>query len=62
MKIKMTEGMVGYVLANVKTISDVKIGDTLTDSANPATEPLPGYKDILPMIYSGIYPINPEDH
>ena len=59
---ELTEGMVGYVLANVKTISDVKIGDTLTDSANPAAEPLPGYKDILPMIYSGIYPINPEDY
>ena len=59
---ELTEGMVGYVLANVKTISDVKIGDTLTDTANPATEPLPGYKDILPMIYSGIYPIDPEDY
>ncbi len=58
----LTAGTVGYVLANVKTISDVKIGDTLTDSACPVAEPLPGYKDILPMIYSGIYPINPEDY
>ena len=61
-KPELSAGMVGYVLANVKTISDVKIGDTLTDSQNPVQEPLPGYKDILPMIYSGIYPINPEDY
>jgi len=55
-------GMVGYVLANIKTLSDVKIGDTLTDAANPATEPLAGYKEVKPMIFSGIYPINPEDY
>ena len=61
-KKELTAGMVGYVLANVKTISDVKIGDTLTNAANPTETPLPGYKDILPMIYSGIYPINPEDY
>lgn len=61
-KPELTAGMVGYVLANVKTISDVKIGDTITLSQNPAESPLPGYKDILPMIYSGIYPINPEDY
>jgi len=59
---ELTAGMVGYVLANVKTISDVKIGDTITDTANPVDEPLPGYKDILPMIYSGIYPVDPEDY
>ncbi|MDR1759830.1 MAG: translation elongation factor 4 [Fibrobacter sp.] len=59
---QLTAGMVGYVLANVKTISDVKIGDTITNSANPTPTPLPGYKDILPMIFSGLYPINPEDY
>lgn len=58
----LTAGMVGYVLANVKTLSDVKIGDTLIDAANPAAEPLAGYKEVKPMIYSGIYPINPEDY
>jgi len=58
----LTAGMVGYVLANIKTLSDVKIGDTLTESANPAAEPLAGYKEIKPMIFSGIYPINPEDY
>jgi GTP-binding protein LepA len=59
---ELSAGMVGYVLANVKTLSDVKIGDTLTDCASPAMEPLPGYKEIKPMIFSGIYPINPEDY
>lgn len=59
---ELSAGMVGYVLANVKTISDVKIGDTLTEAGNPCDEPLPGYKDILPMIYAGLYPINPEDY
>ena len=61
-KPELSAGMVGYVLANVKTISDVKIGDTITDAARPAASELPGYKDILPMIYSGIYPINPDDY
>ncbi|MDR2580856.1 MAG: translation elongation factor 4 [Fibromonadaceae bacterium] len=61
-KTELTAGMVGYVLANVKNLSDVKIGDTLTDLSNPATEPLAGYKEIKPMIFSGIYPINPEDY
>ena len=55
-------GMVGYVLANIKNIQDVKIGDTVTHTDNPATVALPGYKDVLPMIFSGIYPINPEDY
>ena len=59
---ELTAGMVGYVLANVKTISDVKSGDTITDANDPAENPLPGYKDIQPMIYSGIYPIDPEDY
>jgi GTP-binding protein LepA len=61
-KPELCAGMVGYVLANVKTISDVKIGDTITLAQNPSATALPGYKDILPMIFSGIYPINPEDY
>ena len=59
---ELSAGMVGYVLANIKMLSDVKIGDTLTDCANPAAEPLAGYKEVKPMIFSGIYPINPEDY
>ncbi|HSQ42877.1 MAG TPA: translation elongation factor 4 [Fibrobacteraceae bacterium] len=55
-------GEVGYVLANIKRIADVKIGDTLTAVDNPATTPLPGYKDVKPMIFSGLYPTDPEDY
>jgi len=55
-------GEVGYVLANIKKISDIKIGDTITGTDNQATTELPGYKEVKPMIYSGIYPTNPEDY
>jgi GTP-binding protein LepA len=55
-------GEVGYVLANIKRISDIKIGDTLTLAAKPATQALKGYKEIQPMIFSGLYPIIAEDY
>jgi len=55
-------GDVGYVLANVKTISDIKIGDTITSFENPSSVELPGYKEVKPMIFSGIYPTDPEDY
>jgi len=54
-------GDVGYVIANIKSTQDVKIGDTLTDSQKPAPEPLPGYKEIQPMVFAGIYPVSSED-
>lgn len=49
-------GEVGYVIAGIKNIADVKIGDTLTDAARPAAEPCPGYRELKPMVYSGLYP------
>jgi GTP-binding protein LepA len=55
-------GEVGYMLANVKKIADIKIGDTVTSIDNPSQTQLPGYKDVKPMIFSGIYPTNPEDY
>ena len=58
---KLTGGDVGYFIANVKTVSDMKIGDTITDQRNPAREPLPGFQEIHPMVFSGIYPINTGD-
>ena len=58
---KLGEGETGYVTANIKSPSDVKIGDTLTDSRNPA-KALPGFQEIKPMVFSGIYPINSADH
>ena len=51
-------GDVGYICASIKNISDIKIGDTITLENNEASEPLKGYKDIKPMVYSGIYPID----
>lgn len=54
---ELVSGDVGYVCASIKKISDVKIGDTITLDDNPAKEELPGYKEIKPMVYSGIYPV-----
>ncbi|MBQ1410763.1 MAG: translation elongation factor 4 [Oscillospiraceae bacterium] len=49
-------GEVGYLTASIKTISDTRVGDTVTGAENPAAEPLPGYKTCQPMVYSGVYP------
>jgi len=54
-------GDTGYVIANIKTSSEIKIGDTLTGTRYPATEPLPGFQEIQPMVFSGVYPINTAD-
>jgi GTP-binding protein LepA len=54
-------GDVGYVIANIKTTSELKIGDTMTDLRHPAKKPLPGFQEIHPMVFSGIYPINTAD-
>jgi GTP-binding protein LepA len=58
---KLMAGDVGYFIANIKTTADIKIGDTITDQRNPASEPLPGFQEIHPMVFSGIYPINTAD-
>ncbi|CAN5541303.1 translation elongation factor 4 [soil metagenome] len=58
---KLVAGDVGYFIANIKTTADIKIGDTITDLRNPALEPLPGFQEIHPMVFSGIYPINTAD-
>ena len=49
-------GEVGYFTASIKNVSDTRVGDTVTDNDNPAAEPLQGYKDVQPMVYSGVYP------
>ncbi len=49
-------GEVGYITASIKTIGDTRVGDTITSSDNPAIEALPGFRDVHPMVYSGIYP------
>jgi GTP-binding protein LepA len=58
---KLEAGHVGYFIANIKSTNEIKIGDTLTDQRNPALEPLPGFQEIHPMVFSGIYPINTAD-
>ena len=59
---QLSAGEVGYVLANIKNVSDIKIGDTLTLAARPTEEPLAGYKEVMPMIFSGLYPIDAADY
>src|SRR5256885_3906161 len=54
-------GDVGYFIANIKSTADMKIGDTITDQRNSARAPLPGFQEIHPMVFSGIYPINTGD-
>jgi GTP-binding protein LepA len=58
---ELMSGDVGYVIANMKTSGEVKIGDTITESQRPAPEPLPGFKEIQPLVFSGIYPVSSED-
>lgn len=58
---KLVAGDVGYLIANMKSSSEVKIGDTITDTKNSADHPLPGFKEIQPMVFSGIYPVSSED-
>ncbi|HSI64811.1 MAG TPA: translation elongation factor 4 [Candidatus Saccharimonadia bacterium] len=58
---KLGPGDVGYFIANVKTTADVKIGDTVTEMRHPAPTPLPGFKEIHPLVFSGIYPVSSED-
>lgn len=58
---QLQTGDVGYVIANIKTTNEVKIGDTITDAQRPATEALTGFMELTPMVFSGIYPINTSD-
>ncbi|MDD7147018.1 MAG: translation elongation factor 4 [Lachnospiraceae bacterium] len=53
---ELSAGMVGYITASIKNVKDTKVGDTVTDANNPCAEPLPGYKEVTPMVYCGMYP------
>ncbi len=57
----ITAGSVGYIIGGIKDVHDTKVGDTITLAKGGASEPLPGYQDIKPMVYSGLYPTNTED-
>ena len=55
-------GEVGYIAASIKNISDIHVGDTVTNAENPADEPLKGYKKVTPMVYCGLYPIDGSEY
>ena len=59
---KLEAGEVGYISASIKSLQDVRVGDTITLKENSAQEPLPGYKKVNPMVYCGIYPIDGSDY
>ena len=59
---RLAAGEVGYIIANVKTVSDVHIGDTLTHDERPRSEPLPGFREFKPVVFASIYPIASDDY
>ncbi len=59
---ELTTGEVGYIATGLKTVHDCRVGDTITNAANPAPEPLPGYRHPKPMVFAGIYPVNADDY
>ena len=59
---ELTTGDVGYLIASIKDVHDTKVGDTVTHVKDGATEPLTGYQEIKPMVYSGLYPSNSDDY
>ena len=58
---ELAAGNVGYLIAGVKDVHDTRVGDTVTHATGPVAEPLPGYKDVKPMVFSGVYPTNAEE-
>ncbi len=61
-KPSLEAGDVGYFIAGIKTISDIRVGDTITGKDNPASEPLPGFKEVKPVVFSSIYPVDSNDY
>ena len=59
---ELTAGAVGYVIANIKAVRDIAIGDTVTDVDHAASSPLPGYKEAKPVVFSSIYPMSTDDY
>lgn len=61
-KTELTEGEIGYIVTNLKTTREAKVGDTVTLAKSPAAEPLPGYKNVQPFVYAGFFPVSNEDY
>jgi GTP-binding protein LepA len=59
---KLTAGQVGYIIAGVKNVGDTRNGDTITHKDNPCAKPLPGFKEVKPVVFSSIYPISTDDY
>lgn len=59
---KLSEGEIGYIVTNLKTTREAKVGDTVTLVKDPATEPLPGYKNVLPFVYAGFFPVSNDQY
>ena len=59
---ELTAGEAGFLFANIKTVSDAQIGDTITDDNAPAEEPLPGFQQVKPMVFAGLYPVESHEH
>ncbi|OGW37606.1 MAG: elongation factor 4 [Nitrospirae bacterium GWD2_57_9] len=59
---ELSQGDVGCIIAGMKRVSDAKIGDTVMDAERPAEQPLPGYKEVKPMVFAGIYPVNSDEY
>jgi GTP-binding protein LepA len=59
---ELAAGEVGFMIANIKTVSDTKIGDTITEDGRPAIEPLPGFEEIKPMVFAGLYTVDAHEH
>ncbi|MGB7785878.1 MAG: translation elongation factor 4 [Salinimicrobium sp.] len=61
-KNEIKTGDVGYLITGIKEAKEVKVGDTITDAKNPTTEAVPGFEDVKPMVFAGIYPVDTEDY
>lgn len=59
---ELSAGEIGYIVTNLKTTRDAKVGDTITLAKAPASEPLPGYKDVQPFVYAGFFPVSNEEY
>jgi GTP-binding protein LepA len=59
---ELAAGEVGFIIANIKRVADTRIGDTVTDHDRPAVEPLPGFEEIKPMVFAGLYPVDANDY
>src|SRR6516162_10302402 len=59
---QLSAGEVGFLTATIKTVADCKIGDTITDDHHPAIEPLPGFEELKPMVFAGLYTVDAHEH